>query len=142
MRVKTAAVFEAIPCPVGALGNPSAWTTPADFAPRQNAGKGVSSSAAVVQGPPGPRPGRFHMPWRDLLSSAQRAQLLTLPTTLREFEELYTLTLADLELVAARRTATNRLGIAVHLFLSGILAGRGPLRGSCPSACSASSPRR
>ena len=55
------------------------------------------------------------MPWRDLLSLAQRTQLLALPTTLREFEEFYTLTPTDREFVAARRTATNRLGIAVQL---------------------------
>lgn len=55
------------------------------------------------------------MPWRDQLSSAQRAQLSALPTTLREPEEPYTLSPADLEFVAARRTSTNRLGIAVQL---------------------------
>ena len=35
------------------------------------------------------------MPWGDLLSPAQRAQVMALPTSLREFEELYTLTPAD-----------------------------------------------
>ena len=35
------------------------------------------------------------MPWQDLLSPAQRVQVLALPTSLREYEELYTLTPAD-----------------------------------------------
>ena len=39
---------------------------------------------------------------------------MALPTTLREFEKFYTLTPTDREFVAARRTATNRLGIAVQ----------------------------
>ena len=55
------------------------------------------------------------MPWRDLLSLAQRTQLLALPTSLPDFEEFYTLTPTDREFVAARRTATHRLGIAVQL---------------------------
>jgi hypothetical protein len=37
------------------------------------------------------------MPWQDLLSPAQRVQVLALPTSLREYEEIYTLTPADLE---------------------------------------------
>jgi TnpA family transposase len=55
------------------------------------------------------------MAWKDLLSSAQRAQVLTLPTSLREYEELYTLTPVDQEFVSHRRTNANRLGIAVQL---------------------------
>lgn len=55
------------------------------------------------------------MPWRDLLSPAQRAQVMALPLSLREYEELYTLTPADLEFVAAHRTSANRLGVAVQL---------------------------
>jgi hypothetical protein len=55
------------------------------------------------------------MPWQDLLSPAQRAQVLTLPTSLREFEELYTLTPADREFVTAHRTHANRLGVAMQL---------------------------
>ena len=55
------------------------------------------------------------MPWQDLLSPAQRAQVLALPTSLREYEELYTLTPADLEFVAAHRTRPNRLGVAMQL---------------------------
>jgi TnpA family transposase len=55
------------------------------------------------------------MPWRDLLSPAQRAHVLALPTSLREFEELYTLTPADREFIATRRTNANRLGVAVQL---------------------------
>ena len=55
------------------------------------------------------------MPWKELLSSVQRAHVLALPTTLREYEELYTLTPADLQFVAKRRTDPNRLGIAVQL---------------------------
>ena len=41
------------------------------------------------------------MPWPDLLTPAQRVQILELPASLREYEELYTLTPADLEFVAA-----------------------------------------
>jgi hypothetical protein len=40
---------------------------------------------------------------------------MALPTTLRQFEEFYTLTPTDREFVAARRPPTNRLGIAVQL---------------------------
>lgn len=56
-----------------------------------------------------------HMPWKQLLSSAQRAQVLALPTSLREFEDLYTLNPADRQFVAIRRTDANRIGIAVQL---------------------------
>jgi len=55
------------------------------------------------------------MPWQDLLSPAQRAQVMALPASLREYEELYTLTPADQEFVASRRTNANRLGAAVQL---------------------------
>ena len=55
------------------------------------------------------------MPWRDLLSPAQCAQVMELPTRLREYEEFYTLTPADQEFVAAHRTSANRLGVAVQL---------------------------
>jgi TnpA family transposase len=55
------------------------------------------------------------MPWRELLSAAQRAQLLALPTGHREIEELYTLTPADRDFIAQHRTASNRLGVAVQL---------------------------
>ena len=52
---------------------------------------------------------------RELLSGAQRAQLLALPTVLREFEERYSFTPSDLEFIGAHRTNSNRLGIAVQL---------------------------
>ena len=55
------------------------------------------------------------MPWRDLLSPTQRTQVMALPTSLREYEELYALTPADREFVAAHRTNANRLGVAVQL---------------------------
>ena len=55
------------------------------------------------------------MLWQDLLSLAQRVQVLALPTRLREYEELYTLTPADLEFVAAHPTEANRLGVATQL---------------------------
>jgi hypothetical protein len=55
------------------------------------------------------------MPWQDLLSPAQRVQVLALPTILREYEQLYTLTPADLEFVGAHRTDANRLGVATQL---------------------------
>ena len=52
---------------------------------------------------------------RELLSSAQRAQLLALPTSLRELEERHSFTPSDLEYIGAHRTNSNRLGIAVQL---------------------------
>ncbi|MGE5294833.1 MAG: Tn3 family transposase [Solirubrobacterales bacterium] len=55
------------------------------------------------------------MPWRDLLSSAQRSQLLALPTARREIEEAYTLTPADRDFIAMHRTVSNRLGMAMQL---------------------------
>ena len=57
------------------------------------------------------------MPWQDLLSPAQRFQVTALPASLREYEEFYTLTSADLEFVAAHRTHTNRLGVAAPTLL-------------------------
>jgi Domain of unknown function (DUF4158) len=45
----------------------------------------------------------------------QRVQVLALPTSLREYEDLYTLTPTDLEFVAAHRTDANRLGAATQL---------------------------
>lgn len=55
------------------------------------------------------------MPHRDLLSPAQRTQLLALPTSLRNIEQLYTLTPDDCEFIARHRTNTNRIGIALQL---------------------------
>lgn len=52
---------------------------------------------------------------RELLSSAQRAQLLCLPTNLGELEKFYTLTPADRYFVAGHRTESNRIGVAVQL---------------------------
>jgi TnpA family transposase len=52
---------------------------------------------------------------RDLLSPAQRAQLLALPADPRQIAALYTLTPADLALVARHRGAPNRLGFALQL---------------------------
>jgi hypothetical protein len=52
---------------------------------------------------------------REVLSSAQRAQLLALPTSLRELEERYSFTPSDLEFIGAQRINSNRLGIAVQL---------------------------
>jgi TnpA family transposase len=51
---------------------------------------------------------------RELLSGAQRVQLLALPTGLREVEERYSFTPSDLEFIGAQ-TNSNRLGIAVQL---------------------------
>jgi len=52
---------------------------------------------------------------RELLSGAQRVQLLALPTGLRELEERYSFTPSDSEFIGAHRTNSNRLGIAVQL---------------------------
>jgi TnpA family transposase len=51
---------------------------------------------------------------RELLTGAQRVQLLALPTGLRELEERYSFTPGDLEFIGAHRTDSNRLGIAVQ----------------------------
>ena len=59
--------------------------------------------------------GGEQMPRRDLLSAAQRAQVMALPTSLGEYEDLYTLTPADQEFVGVHRTSANRLGVAVQL---------------------------
>ena len=54
---------------------------------------------------------------RGLLTPAQRAGLLALPSDPQVIAEHYTLTPADRELIDARRTAANRLGLAVQLCL-------------------------
>jgi len=55
------------------------------------------------------------MPHQDLLSPAQRLELLALPVSLKEIAELYTLSASDQDLVAKRRGGSNRLGFAVQL---------------------------
>jgi hypothetical protein len=55
------------------------------------------------------------MPYQDLLSPAQRLEFLTLPSNLKDIAELYTLSAADQDLAAKRRTSSNRLGFAVQL---------------------------
>ncbi len=50
---------------------------------------------------------------RELLSSAQRAQLLGLPSNLGELEKFYTLTPADRDFIAGHRTESNRIGVGV-----------------------------
>ena len=55
------------------------------------------------------------MPRQEILSPAQRAQLLMLPTDVREVAECYTFSPADLDLIAKRRGESNRLGFAVQL---------------------------
>jgi hypothetical protein len=52
------------------------------------------------------------MPQSELLTPAQREQLLTLPSDPQEIARYYTLAAGDLELVARHRTETNRLGFA------------------------------
>ena len=74
------------------------------------------------------------MPWRDLLSPTQRAQVMALPTSLREYEELYVLTPADREFVAAHRTDANRLGVAVQLCFLRSPDARGRRRRTMPAA--------
>lgn len=64
---------------------------------------------------PSDRSAKLRNAMASLLSLAQRTQLLALPTSLPDLEEFYTLTPTDREFAAARRTATNRLGIAVQL---------------------------
>lgn len=55
------------------------------------------------------------LPHRDLLSPAQRIQILALPNSLGEIEGLYTLTAADKAFIARHRTNSNRLGLALQL---------------------------
>jgi TnpA family transposase len=55
------------------------------------------------------------MPRRELLTPAQRQQLLALPTDARHVAECYTFSGADLELVSAHRGEQNRLGFALQL---------------------------
>jgi TnpA family transposase len=53
---------------------------------------------------------------RKLLTAAQRAELLALPTDRLEIRERYSLTRADFNLINRHRTP-NRLGFAVQLCL-------------------------
>jgi TnpA family transposase len=52
-----------------------------------------------------------------LLTAAQRAELLALPTDRLEIHERYSLTPADFNLINRHRTEANRLGFAVQLCL-------------------------
>ena len=54
------------------------------------------------------------MPRQEILSPAQPAQLLMLPTDVRQIAECYTFSPADLDLIAKRRGEPNRLGFAVQ----------------------------
>jgi len=55
------------------------------------------------------------MPRQEILSSAQHAQLLMLPTDLRQIADRYTFTQADLDLIAECRGDQNRMGFAIQL---------------------------
>jgi len=55
------------------------------------------------------------MPRQEILSPGQHAQLLMLPTDVRQIAECYTFSPADLELIAQCRGDQNRLGFAVQL---------------------------
>lgn len=55
------------------------------------------------------------MSWLELLTAAQRLQLLRLPSTVRELQELFTFSPGDLDLVRSHRTDRNRIGFAVQL---------------------------
>ena len=55
------------------------------------------------------------MPRQEILSPAQHAQLLTLPTDLRQIADRYTFTQADLDLIAECRGDQNRMGFAIQL---------------------------
>jgi Domain of unknown function (DUF4158) len=54
---------------------------------------------------------------RELLTAAQRAELLALPTDRLEIRERYSLTPADFDLINRHRTEANRLGFAIQLCL-------------------------
>jgi TnpA family transposase len=55
------------------------------------------------------------MPRQEILSPAQHAQLLMLPTDLRQIADRYTFTQADLDLIAECRGDQNRMGFAIQL---------------------------
>lgn len=55
------------------------------------------------------------MPRRELLTPAQREQLLNFPTDAAELIRLYTLSDADRAFIKAHRGAHNRLGVAVQI---------------------------
>jgi TnpA family transposase len=55
------------------------------------------------------------MPRRELLTPAERAQLLVFPTEESELIRRYTLSRPELAYVRAHRGAQNRLGIAIQL---------------------------
>jgi TnpA family transposase len=54
---------------------------------------------------------------RELLTAAQRAELLALPTDRLEIRERYLLTPTDFDLINRHRTEANRLGFAIQLCL-------------------------
>jgi hypothetical protein len=54
---------------------------------------------------------------RELLTAAQRAELLALPTDRLEIHERYSLTAADFDLINRHLTEANRLGFAIQLCL-------------------------
>src|ERR1017187_2836811 len=55
------------------------------------------------------------MPRRELLSPAQREELLNFPTDERSLIRHYTLTSKDLAIIRQHRSDQNRLGFAVQL---------------------------
>ena len=55
------------------------------------------------------------MPRQEILSPAQHAQLLMLPTDARQIAECYTFSPADLDLIAQCRGDQNRMGFAIQL---------------------------
>lgn len=57
----------------------------------------------------------MRIPHEKLLSPAQRAQFLTLPSQLGQIQQLYTLKSTDLELNRRHRKTSNRLGFAVQV---------------------------
>ena len=75
------------------------------------------------------------MPWRDLLSSAQRAQVMALPVSLREYEELTRLLPPIWNLW--RRIALVRTGwvLPCNSASCDIRAGHGPRRKLCQRRC-------
>lgn len=60
-------------------------------------------------------PASYPMPRQAILSPAQSAQLLMLPTDAGQIADRYTFTAADLDLIAQCRGDQNRLGFAIQL---------------------------
>ena len=74
---------------------------------------------------------------RDFLSTAQRLQLLSLPSDPRELARHYTFSASELAWICKRRREHNRLGFAVQLACFNLKTAIDPLRSVCAARISA-----